>query len=229
MRLDEVLIELSRARYTIGLVHMGSVAVQDSPADLRTTTESIVREILERGCEIPEETRRQIRRLLRQGGYKPSGRNRPASEYLAKDLAARGAFNFINNLVDINNLLSLRHFLPMSVLDADMFRGSIHIRFGLAGERYVFNPAGQELDLRGLLMVADSLAAGSIPMGTPVKDSMAGKLTSETSSALVVVYSHPRVTTDEQMEAILQEWCDLATRYAAADRLSTRVLSRSGD
>src|SRR3712207_7695492 len=45
--------------------------------------------------------------LLRNGGFRPSGRNKPASEYLAQ-AAREGRFPRINNLVDVNNLVSLR-------------------------------------------------------------------------------------------------------------------------
>ncbi len=204
---------------------MEQVAVAESPPELRSQIADFAAEMLASEQKIPEETRTQIRALLRQGGFKPSGRNRPASEYLLNDLANRGAFNFISNLVDINNFLSLRYFLPMSVLDAGVFRGRVHLRFGESGEKYIFNPAGQELDLAGLLLAADLREGASVPLGTPVKDSMAGKVTSETRSALVVIYSHPAVTDEGQMASILQEWCEFSARFASASGFSTRVLS----
>jgi len=227
VQLEDALFELPDAIYSLGLVLMQRVEIAESPAELCSAIDDFAHEMLRSEREMPPETRKPIRDLLRQGGFKPSGRNRPASEYLANDLATRGAFNFINNLVDINNFLSLQYFVPMSVLDADVFKGRVHLRFGRAGERYIFNPAGQELDLEGLLLTADLCDGESIPLGSPIKDSMAGKLTPETKSALVVVYSHPGVTTDEQMAAMLEEWCDLSARYASAEGFATRVLSRT--
>src|SRR5882672_10713382 len=47
-----------------------------------------------------------IRDLLRVGGYKPAGRGKPASEYLAQ-AAERGEFPRISHIVDALNLVSL--------------------------------------------------------------------------------------------------------------------------
>jgi DNA/RNA-binding domain of Phe-tRNA-synthetase-like protein len=228
VQLDEVIVDLPRARYCIGLVHMEGVLLRDSPYELRREIEDFAEQMLEQGCDVPEDSRKQIRRLLRQGGFKPTGRNRPASEYLARDLATRGSFHFINNLVDINNYLSLRYALPMSVLDAGVIRGNLHIRVGEVGENYIFNPSGQELDLKGLLLVADYFEGVSRPLGSPIKDSVAAKLASRCRSALVVVYSHPQVVSDLVMESVLQEWCELGATYAHAENMETTVLSDTG-
>ena len=61
-----------------------------------------------------------IRSMLRLGGFKPSGRNRPAQEYLARTAATCGGLAAISNIVDINNLFSLQHHLPASVIDASL-------------------------------------------------------------------------------------------------------------
>src|SRR4030042_6779526 len=150
MELDDARVELDGYACRLGLALFDAVEVKDSPPGLLDEISQLTNDYLSRGVEMPEEFERGLRGMLRRGGFKPSGRNRPASEYLLRDLAATHEFHFINNLVDINNLLSLRHFLPMSVLDADGFTGELHLRLGYEKERYVFNPSGQDFDLSGL-------------------------------------------------------------------------------
>ena len=82
-----------------------------------------------------------VRDLLRVGGYKPAGRGKPASEYLAQ-AAERGEFPRISHIVDALNLVSLESRLPISLLDADRVMDgtdALVIRFGRPGESYVFN------------------------------------------------------------------------------------------
>src|SRR5512147_1785432 len=60
--------------------------------------------------------RAAVRDLLRHGGYKPTGRGKPASEYLIK-AATEGGLNAINAAVDACNVASLHSGLPISVVD----------------------------------------------------------------------------------------------------------------
>src|SRR5512141_1732266 len=70
----------------------------------------------------PEEpVRAAIRDLLRHGGYKPTGRGKPASEYLVR-AAAEGKLTPINAAVDVGNVVSLHAGLPISVVDLDRAR-----------------------------------------------------------------------------------------------------------
>ena len=60
-----------------------------------------------------------IRDLLRVGGFSPSGRNKPACEYLTKAIE-KGWFTTdkgINAAVDCCNAISLHSQLPVSVID----------------------------------------------------------------------------------------------------------------
>src|SRR4051794_18277069 len=54
-----------------------------------------------------------VRDLLRHGGFKPTGRGKPASEYLLK--AAAEGLTSINRAVDLGNVVSLHSGLPISV------------------------------------------------------------------------------------------------------------------
>src|SRR5262249_41662323 len=62
-----------------------------------------------------------VRQLLRHGGFKPTGRSKPASEYLVRAVG-EGKLASINAAVDACNVASLHSGLPISVVDLDHAR-----------------------------------------------------------------------------------------------------------
>jgi DNA/RNA-binding domain of Phe-tRNA-synthetase-like protein len=127
--------------------------------------------------------RRAVRDLLRHGGYKPTGRGKPASEYLL-GAAEDGSFPSINLAVDACNAVSLHSGLPISVVDLDRAAPPFRIGIAAQGASYVFNPAGQTIDLSGLLCLFD--AEG--PCANAVKDAQRTKTGAETRRTLSVVW-----------------------------------------
>ena len=130
-----------------------------------------------------EAVRAAVRDVLRAGGYKPTGRGKPASEYLVR-AAEEGSLVPINLAVDACNAVSLHSGLPISVIDLDRAARPLAIRTGGPGERYVFNAAGQEIDVAGLVGLYD--AEG--PCGNAVKDSQRTKTHAGTVRTLSVIW-----------------------------------------
>jgi DNA/RNA-binding domain of Phe-tRNA-synthetase-like protein len=130
-----------------------------------------------------DDLRKHVRDLLRHGGYKPTGRGKPASEYLLG--AAREApLASINPAVDACNVVSLHSGLPISVIDLDLACEPLSIRIAREGESYVFNASGQTIDLAGLVCLCD--ADG--PCGNAVKDAQRTKTGGSTLRTLSVVW-----------------------------------------
>lgn len=130
-----------------------------------------------------DELRSAIRDMLRHGGYKPTGRGKPASEYLLR-VAQEGGLRSINAVVDACNVASLHSGFPISVVDVDRAQPLFHIAIAGAGEKYVFNVTGQEIDVGGLVCLFDS--AG--PCANAVKDSQRTKTGDATRQTLSVVW-----------------------------------------
>lgn len=126
--------------------------------------------------------RAAVRDLLRHGGFKPTGRSKPASEYLIK--AATDGMTTINVVVDACNVASLHSGLPISVVDLDLVRAPLSVEVAPAGAQYVFNRSGQTIDIGGLLSLCD--ADG--PCAGPVKDSQRSKTNDATIRTLSVVW-----------------------------------------
>jgi DNA/RNA-binding domain of Phe-tRNA-synthetase-like protein len=133
--------------------------------------------------EADDAVREAVRALLRKGGFKPTGRSKPASEYLLRAVR-EGALSSINLAVDVCNVVSLHSGLPISVVD--LARAGPPFRVGLAPATasYVFNSAGQSIDLGGLLCLFD--ADG--PCANAVKDAQRTKTTAETTRTLSLVW-----------------------------------------
>lgn len=124
-----------------------------------------------------------IRNLLRHGGFKPSGRSKPASEYLVSAVS-EGRFPRINAGVDVCNVVSLHSGLPISLVDLDRVEGALTLQLAPAGTSYVFNPSGQTIDVSGLICLYDA----SGPTGTPVKDAQRTKTSDATRVTISVVW-----------------------------------------
>jgi DNA/RNA-binding domain of Phe-tRNA-synthetase-like protein len=130
-----------------------------------------------------DDVRGAVRDLLRQGGYKPTGRGKPASEYLLRAVG-EGALRSINPAVDACNAASYHSGLPISVVDLDKAKPPFRLGLAPAGTTYVFNPAGQTIDVAGLLCLFD--ADG--PCANAVKDSQRTKTDDQTQRTLTVIW-----------------------------------------
>jgi DNA/RNA-binding domain of Phe-tRNA-synthetase-like protein len=124
-----------------------------------------------------------VRDLLRHGGYKPTGRGKPASEYLVR-AAGEGALGSINAAVDVCNAVSLHSGLPISVVDLERARPPFRVGLAPEGASYVFNASGQSIDVEGLLCLFD--AEG--PCANAVKDSQRTKTNEDTRRTFTVLW-----------------------------------------
>ncbi|MEZ5973549.1 MAG: phenylalanine--tRNA ligase beta subunit-related protein [Planctomycetota bacterium] len=132
-----------------------------------------------------EDLRSAMRDLLRHGSYKPTGRGKPASEYLVRAME-EGGLPVINPAVDILNAVSFVSGIAISVVDLDLCSGeSFTVRHGREDEEYVFNASGQTISLRDLLCLCDE--AG--PCANAVKDSQRTKTHPGTRRTLQILWS----------------------------------------
>lgn len=134
-------------------------------------------------CAATDEVRKRVRDLLRQGGFKPTGRSKPASEYLIK-AATGGMLSTINPAVDACNAVSLHSGLPISVVDHDLLKPPLRVQIATKGSTYVFNSSGQSIDIGGLLCLFDADGA----CANAVKDSQRTKTQATTRTTLSIIW-----------------------------------------
>lgn len=197
-----------------GAVMASSVSIAPSSSSFQEWCAAQVAAIPSAGMAGGETRREAVRKMLRAGGFKPAGRNKPAQEYLLRTVTENGSLPSIFNAVDALNVISVKSGLPISLLAADRIGPRAVVRYGQAGERFVFNRSGQELELDGLICVC---AATEEPLGTPIKDSMLGKVTESDHEVLAVIYAPAEsVGSDElctwcqQLELAIQQACSAA-------------------
>ena len=128
-------------------------------------------------------TRAAVRDLLRSGRYKPTGRGKPSAEYLLK-AASAGTLGAINPAVDACNVVSLHSGLPISVVDLALAEAPLSVELAAPKTAYVFNAAGQTIDVGDLLCLHDRRG----PCANPVKDSQRTKTAPTTLRTLSVIW-----------------------------------------
>jgi DNA/RNA-binding domain of Phe-tRNA-synthetase-like protein len=152
--------------------------------------------------------REKIRRLLRHGGFRPTGRSKPASEYLLKAVN-ENLLSSINLAVDLCNVVSLHSGLPISVIDLDRAVGPLRVDLAKEGESYVFNASGQTIDVAGLLCLFD--ADG--PCANAVKDAQRTKTTPQTLRTLSIIWGTNELP--QRSEEVLRWYVKLLTQAEA--------------
>jgi DNA/RNA-binding domain of Phe-tRNA-synthetase-like protein len=169
--------------------------------------------LLKADADVPftraEEVRSAIRQMLRCGGYKPTGRGKPASEYLVR-AASEQALASINTAVDACNAVSLHSAFPISVIDLDRARPPFRIATAGESDRYVFNASGQVIDLAGLVCLMD--ADG--PCANAVKDAQRTKTFEQTCRTLSVVWGCAEF--EDRLEQAERWYRSLVERAGAA-------------
>lgn len=215
-----LLFELGHPTLRLGVVRALQVALQPSSAALLAELTAAEDALRADPARYPEPVRAAVRDVLRVGGYKPTGRGKPASELLLA-LALQGGLPRIGNLVEINNLVSLESALPCSIFDADKLTPEPSLRFGGPDESYVFNHAGHRMELEGLPVVCRGAARE--PVGNAVRDSMLGKVSSETRSVFAVIYGSSKLDETVLLSAV-QRMTTLLIDHAGARDLETALL-----
>lgn len=214
-------LEVRASGAWIGAVVARGCTTGPAPAELE---EAITAEVARANSRTDTEAAtKAVRDLLRHGKYKPTGRGKPASEYLL-NAAREGRFPRINNLVDINNLISLGSLLPISLIDLALAATDrFVVRRGSPGEAYVFNAGGQTIELEDLLLVAHQ--PGDQPCANPVKDSMATKLTEASRDVMAVLYAPASLRAE--LEAATAAFAEALGRHGGAAEVARAILSPS--
>jgi DNA/RNA-binding domain of Phe-tRNA-synthetase-like protein len=173
--------------------HLAETLAKRSHAELEPTEDAL---------------RMAARDMLRFQSYKPTGRAKPASEYLIRT-AQEDNFPRINTLVDINNYISMKYILPISLWDVNK-AGSEEFVFrpGFDGEEYVFNPTGQTISVTDLMTGFRVMDGREEPIVNPVKDSMLTKTDASTSRIGVAIY-FPANSDESILNQALTEFAEL--------------------
>jgi DNA/RNA-binding domain of Phe-tRNA-synthetase-like protein len=158
----------------------------------------------------------EARALFHRLGVDPT-KTRPSSEALLRRVVQGKGLPRVNLAVDICNLCSLEHQLPLGLYDREQVRGAVQARAGREGEGYP-GIRKQPVSLAGRLLLADDDG----PFGAPTSDSERTSVTATTTRLLVVVFC-PAERADGHLSIVLEHIADRLTRHASARVVAVRV------
>jgi DNA/RNA-binding domain of Phe-tRNA-synthetase-like protein len=158
----------------------------------------------------------ETRALFHRLGVDPT-KTRPSSEALLRRVVQGRGLPRVNLAVDVCNLCSLEHQLPLGLYDRERVTGTVHARAGRDGEGYP-GIRKQRVTLAGRLLLADDGG----PFGAPTSDSERTSVTVATTRLLVVVFC-PMDRADGHLTTMLEHIAGRLTRHASARVVAVRV------
>ena len=146
------------------------------------------------------------RQLYRSFGTKP-GDYRPSAEALIRRSIKSGELPRINTAVDIYNIVSVKHIIPMGGFDIDYIEGTIMLRKSDGGED--FNPlgsSGPEETYEGEVVYADD--ARILTRRWNFRDAVKTRITEDTKDLVMFLDASPEITVDK-VEVAMDEFIEL--------------------
>lgn len=165
--------------------------------------------------EVPEAgaTRRAYKAL----GKDPA-RYRPSAEALMRRLVQGKGLFHVNNVVDVNNLVSLETGYSIGAYDRDKLAPPVVFRSGRDGESYAAIGRGS-INLAGLPLFADDEG----PFGSPTSDSERTMITGRTTNLLMVLIGFE--ATADAMQAAVGTAAERLRRFCAARDVETAIVA----
>jgi DNA/RNA-binding domain of Phe-tRNA-synthetase-like protein len=208
-----------------GVAVLGGVTGGPSPPGLAQAYRAEQTDVRTRLGEQPVASLASVaawRRAFSAFGVEPT-KYRNAAEALLRRLTKKGDVPPISALVDLGNLVSIRHALPVAVFDVSRLEGGLTVRFARGDERFA-DLGGTEADrpLPGeVIFVDDSGAVGARRWCW--RQSTASAAGPETTEALVTVEAvHEEA--EASVEAALQSLRALVAEHLPGVTVATAVL-----
>ncbi len=144
-------------------------------------------------------------------------RYRNSAEAMMRRLAQGKGLYTINNVVEINNLLSLQSGYSMGTYDREHLCGTLSWRVGREGETYP-GIGKDAINLYGLPVLCDAQG----PFGNPSSDGTRAMITQETKDLFFCIYAFDGT---ERLPALLAQASGLFSAHARAENIETWMVS----
>ncbi|HIQ03581.1 MAG TPA: hypothetical protein EYH40_04085 [Desulfurococcales archaeon] len=218
-----VLSDVKAKGVFIAYAQVVGVTVKESSSEIRKLYESVKRKILSTyTLESLKENPivKAYRRFYWSIGIDPT-KQRPSSEALIRRILRGLDIPFINNVVDIGNIVSVETLIPIGIYDLDKIKGEVlYLRMSRSGE--VFHPIGGSVEVldSGQIVLADN---EKILHVYPHRDSEFTKVTKSTRNILIIscgVSGVNRSLVREALDKVVQN----IVRYAGGELIGVRVV-----
>lgn len=201
---------------TLGVI-TASVKVEKSTEDFVNRLNQMVENVQANNTmdNYKTETLEASRKLYRKLGKDPS-RYRISSDSLMRRIIKNKGIYFVNNVVDINNLISLKTLWSIGAYDLDKITGRIIYSVGAAED--IYEGIG-----RGLLNIENMpvLRDDQGPFGSATSDSHRTMVTEDTNELLMVIHG---IGQANQMAETLEEMATYLKEYAFAKNIEYNII-----
>lgn len=153
-----------------------------------------------------DEIIRGLRELYKSWKIDPS-RYRPSPERILRKLTGGKDFSFINNLVDLANIISVKYRIPVSLYDLAKVEGNLIIK-KCENEGTYIGITGMEIGTKDKVLFFDNIG----PLGSPTTDSDRAKITESTEKIVFLVYG-PENVGEDYLNKMLAEFSDKVTEF----------------
>ncbi len=195
-----------------------NVNTQPTQQEVKQIINSRVKELEE--ILSPESIRQMDTVKANKDAYRKLGKDpsryRPASEALLRRVANGKGLYFINNVVDILNLISIDTGYSICGYDIDKISGEITFGIGEKDEPYEGIGRGT-LNIERLPVFRDSIGA----FGTPTSDSVRTMVTEETNRFLMIIIGFDN---EEKLTNTLNEAIELYKKFADGKNIELKIL-----
>ncbi len=160
-------------------------------------------------------TIKETKEAYRKLGKDPS-RYRPSAEALTRRIVKGKDLFWINNIVDILNIISLESGFSIGGYDADKIVGEIEFGIGRADEPYEGIGRG-ELNIEHLPVFRDDLGA----FGSPTSDSLRTMVTDQTSRFLMIIIDFAG---NNILEKVMDRGIEFYQKYCGIRELEIKII-----
>lgn len=155
------------------------------------------------------------RRTYRKLGKDPT-RYRISSDSLFRRIIKNKGVYYVNNIVDINNIISLKTLWSIGAYDLNKISGNLEYKLGKAEDVYEGIGRGI-LNIEKLPVLSDENG----PFGSAMSDSLRTMVTSDTKELMMVIHSF---NGNEEVESYLKEIEMYLIKYANGEDISIEIL-----
>src|SRR5262245_34808056 len=218
--LNVVLDDALRGVFALGLLEAEGIGSRALPPEFQDECDRLTARLVSsyggrQPADIPGVA--ETRAMFHQLDIDPT-KTRPSSEALLRRVLQGKGLPRVLPAVDVCNLCSLDHQLPLGLYDRDLVRGAVRVRVGREGEGYG-GIRKQRVNLSGRLLLADDEG----PFGAPTSDSQRTAVHPGTRNLLVVIFSPPE-RAGVHLSGGLEHLADLLTRFCGGRVMAVRVL-----
>lgn len=157
-----------------------------------------------------------IRKAYQITGKSPS-RYRNSAEALMRRATQGKDIYYVNTLVDINNLLSLKYQVPVGSYDMEQIQGDVLLQIAEKGSSYQ-GIGKTDINIEDMIVIGDDLGA----FGSATSDSVRCMISEETKHMMMCFYLFD--AQDYDIDAMYDDALSLLKEYTNAKNIQMKIV-----